>query len=240
MNKGKAYSHRTGNRKGDAYPTPKSLLWVAKDFIKKEFSPTISILEPAAGEGALVDVLEDFGYLVLENDLYPLNSKMRCMDYLKETWQYTYVITNPPFSLWDEFVLKAKTHCRKFMFIGRMDYLSTYQRMINGKACKACPMFDGTYKCMKTGEPVTVTKQRCNKKIEYGLERKQSLLFKNLKWILQFNRYVDYQTPLRDDGLFHVGCQSTAWFIWDMNYTGSPRWESLDVQEYASLGQYNR
>jgi hypothetical protein len=58
--------------------------------------------------------------------------------------------------------------------------------------------------------------------------------------VYPFNRYADYQTPARDDGLFHVGAMATAWFVWDMDYIGKPTIEVVDVQEYATLGNFNK
>ena len=43
--KGKAFENRKKKEdrpEGDSYPTPKSLIWVAKDFIMDEFSGQIS------------------------------------------------------------------------------------------------------------------------------------------------------------------------------------------------------
>jgi len=43
------------------------------------------------------------------------------------------IITNPPFSLWDKFVWKAKSlQCPKFAFIGKTDYFSAHGRNISG------------------------------------------------------------------------------------------------------------
>ena len=63
-------------------------------------------------------------------------------------------------------------------------------------------------------------------------------IWNNLKMILPFSRYVDYQTPYRDDGFFHVGAMATAWFLWDMDYYGKPTVEFIDVNKYAKLGNY--
>ena len=68
--------------------------------------------------------------------------------------------------------------------------------------------------------------------------RYQSGIWKNLKAIYCFNRYVDYRTPSRTDGLFCVGGMATAWFLWDKNYVGDPIIKILDVQRYAKLGNY--
>lgn len=196
--KGKAYANRKRKEdrpEGDFYSTPKSLVWVASEVIAENF-PSAYILEPAEGDRAISEVLEQWKFQVIGNDLYNGRSKYN-YDYLLKDFSRVaeYIITNPPFSLWDEFVAKAKTHCKKFMFIGRLNYFGTASRLKSG-------------------------------------------LWNNLKMIYPFNRYVDYRTPYREDGLFHVGAMATGWFLWDMEYTGKPMVEVLDVQEYAKLGTF--
>lgn len=71
------------------------------------------------------------------------------------------------------------------------------------------------------------------------VDRYNQGIFKGLKAIYPFNRYIDYQTPLRDDGLFHVGAMATAWFVWEYKYKGSTKMEQLDVQPWAKLGGYD-
>jgi hypothetical protein len=180
---------------GDLYHTPKSLVWVAEDIIHEEFKQK-DILEPCCGSGAISEELAKMGYRVTVNDI---NGVGRGFDYTipSPLWDYENIITNPPFSMWDDFVFIAKYHCRKFMFIGRLNYFGTYARS-------------------------------------------QSNLWPHLKYVLPFNRYVDYQTPFRSDGLFHVGSQATAWFLWDMDYAWKPQIEVIDVQKYAKLGAFKK
>jgi hypothetical protein len=187
------FNNRNGGRPGDFYSTPKSLVWVASDIIKKEF-PRANIFEPAAGQGhkPIVEVLRGYlGYDVQHWDLYDDG-----VDYLKSDWEAKQVITNPPFSLWDEFVMKAKSHCDKFMFIGRPQYFATNSRYTSG-------------------------------------------IWDNLKGVYPFNRCIDYRTPYRGDGQFHVGAMASAWFLWDMDYCGPSEIKVLDVQKYATLGGYS-
>lgn len=187
---GKAYANRLAQcdrPQGDFYPTPRSLVWVARDIIKAEFTST-EILEPCCGSGVIVTELLEMGYGVVANDLY-------CggFDYLEYPFIQKQVLTNPPFSLWDQFVEKAKSHADKIMFIGRLNYLGTHSRNISG-------IWDG------------------------------------LKAVYCFDRYVDYRTPERIDGLFHVGAMATGWFVWEKGYREAARLEVLDVQNYAKLG----
>jgi len=178
------HNRKADGRKGDYFPTPKSLVWCVEEFIRDNFSGPI--LEPCCGEGAISSSLRDLGYTVVENDVH-----FGGVDYLQMETDITEIITNPPFNLWDAFLAKAKTHCDKIMFIGRLNYLSTVFRK-----------------------------------------------WDNLKYVLIFNRYVDYQTPYREDGLFHVGAMATGWFYWDMTYLGPPMLGFVDVTKYAALGGY--
>jgi hypothetical protein len=126
---GKAYAHKKSIKerpKGDFYETPKSLVWVAKDIICSEFNSTISILEPCSGNGSIANELKKLGFHVVENDLFNQG-----VDYLTNEFTYKYIITNPPFSLWDEFATKAKSECEKVMLIGRLNYFGTASRLKN-------------------------------------------------------------------------------------------------------------
>ena len=201
----KAYFHKTPKKDrllGDLYYTPKSLMFAARELIKEEFPKTSIILDPASGQDErkpIVESLRDMRYKVKECDLYdPLSG----VDYTKEEnaslFKQFYCITNPPFSLWDQFVHVAKSHAKKFMFIGRLNYLSTQGRCESG-------------------------------------------IWNHLKLICPFTRYVDYRTPYRTDGFFHVGGMATAWFLWDMSYSGQPRIsEFINVRAWAKLGQYKK
>ena len=190
-NSGKAYANKKKkiNRpEGDFYPTPKSLLWVISDVIKQEFPISQTILEPASGNGAISNELKAMGYQVIENDLFNNG-----VDYLQTQFTNNYIITNPPFSLWDEFVVKAKQESKKVLMIGRLNYFGTNSRFTSG-------------------------------------------VWNNLKSVYCFNRYIDYRTPERNDGMFNVGAMATAWFLWDSEYTGNPQLHFVDVQDYAKLG----
>jgi len=187
----KAYANRKqqGQRpEGDFYPTPRSLLWVAEAMLRAELCDEETVFEPCSGDGALSSELQKLGFTVAENDLYRGG-----YDYLEVPCDYRQVVTNPPFSLWDSFVAKAKREADKVIMIGRLNYFGTTSRLHNGT-------WDG------------------------------------LKSAWMFTRYVDYRTPERQDGLFHVGAMATAWFVWERGFTAHPTMHFLDVQKYARLG----
>jgi hypothetical protein len=191
---GKAYANKKQKKdrpKDDLYSTPKSLVWVMQDIILQEFPLNDTILEPCSGYGAISQELAKFGYTVKENDIINQNG----VDYLQSSFQERYIVTNPPFSLWDKFIQKAKQNCNKVLAIGRLNYLGTNSRYKSG-------------------------------------------IWQNLKAVYCFNRYVDYQTPYRNDGLFHVGAMATCWMLWDMSYNDNPTIHIVDVQKYAKLGNF--
>lgn len=190
MSKGKAYANRLPKElrpEGDFYATPRSLMWAAKDYFQKYLLKHNAVLDPCSGGHVMKDELAKEGYNVHENDLYDGG-----VDYLSNEWCEPQVVMNPPFSQWDEFVLKAKSHACIVFCIGRLNYLSTQSRYESG-------------------------------------------IWKGLRWILPFTRYVDYRTPQRDDGRYMCGAMATGWFIWERFYEGIPELDFLDVQEYAGL-----
>ena len=71
--------------------------------------------------------------------------------------------------------------------------------------------------------------------------RYESGMWAGLNMVVPFTRYVDYQTPVRDDGCFHVGAMATGWFLFDMSNTNNPPMLGfLDVQKYATLGLFKK
>jgi hypothetical protein len=112
---------------GDFYETPEEATIALLEREKFEGN----ILEPACGRGAISQALKDYGYEVYSNDLvyrgYGMGSNV---DFL--TTNYTAVnniITNPPFKLAKEFVLKAleSTDKKVAMFL-RLAFLESQSR----------------------------------------------------------------------------------------------------------------
>ncbi len=117
-------------RKGDLFETPYSMTW---QLLEKEwFSSCEVILEPAAGNGAIVRALEDKllpGAIVNWYDIAAEGK--HGLDFLTVEWGpvYSYIITNPPYTLATEFILKAKeVAAEKFAFLLPLDYLHGQDR----------------------------------------------------------------------------------------------------------------
>lgn len=122
--KGKNFSCNNISKKrkeSDFYETPYSM---TQQFINEEgrWNKNLPILEPARGNGAIVKVLAKSGFQKIE-------SYDKEIDFLKETKQYPYIITNPPYSLAEEFILKAKKVALfKFAFLLPLSYLHGKRR----------------------------------------------------------------------------------------------------------------
>ena len=121
MKKGKAFAHTKDRNHGDYYPTHYSLTEQLLEVV--DFRHGI-ILEPAAGKAkAISKVLERNGLSVVSKDLE------QGQDFLKEVDKYEYIITNPPYSLADEFVEKCKEVATdKFALLLRTNFLSGMKR----------------------------------------------------------------------------------------------------------------
>ena len=123
--KGKNFSanNATGKRrKSDFYETPYS---ITEHLLRAEyFDFDLTICEPACGKNAITKVLQTKWNHVTAYDIEK--------NFLFDTNEYDYIITNPPFSLAYEFIQKAKFLTRKkFAFLLPLSYLHGKKRFDN-------------------------------------------------------------------------------------------------------------
>lgn len=95
----------------DHFQTPPYALAPLLPFLNRDWF----IWEPAAGKGNIVRTLRDTGYCVGASDILPeegeeFKTKRHCFDFLK--WfppreEQHAIVTNPPFSLKDEFLARC-------------------------------------------------------------------------------------------------------------------------------------
>jgi hypothetical protein len=123
MPKGKNFScNNLGQRRAsDVYETPYSLTRLLIEAVGGALVEPI--LEPATGNGAIVKVLKEFG---MKN----IVARDKEVDFLKreETQKFCTIITNPPFSLADEFIEKAMTIAPTIYMLLPLSYLHGVNR----------------------------------------------------------------------------------------------------------------
>ena len=123
--KGKNFSANNSmgkRRKSDFYETPYSITSHLLEV--EDFNKSLTVCEPACGDGAIVKILEKKWDNVVAYDIEK--------NFLWETENYDYIITNPPFSLAYEFVQKAKQIAtEKFAFLLPLSYLHGKKRYDN-------------------------------------------------------------------------------------------------------------
>jgi len=123
MSKGKNFStNNMGQRKkSDFYETPYS---ITRHLLNKEpFDADMTVCEPACGDGAIVNVLKEKW-----KDDKIINYDIE-KNFLNDTQQYDYIITNPPFSLAYEFIIQSKRLATKqFAFLLPLSYLHGKKR----------------------------------------------------------------------------------------------------------------
>jgi len=119
---GKNFSKGNSNKRkeSDFYATPKSL---TREFLKAtdmEWRKDCSIIDPCAGSNAIVDVLKEYGFMCVQS--HDINTDG--VDFLSDNTKVDFIITNPPYSLANEFILHAKQVVRhKFAMLLPITYL---------------------------------------------------------------------------------------------------------------------
>lgn len=124
--KGKNFScNNNGQRKkSDFYETPYSI--TSQLLEREELDKNWVILEPSCGKGAITKILTKNGYNTIGKDI-----QVDGYDFLKETEEQNAIITNPPFSLAYEFVIKAKQLTNYFCYLLPLSYLHGKKRYDN-------------------------------------------------------------------------------------------------------------
>lgn len=125
----------TGNRRSplsergdDLYETPTV---VTEALLRVEDLPH-RIWEPAAGRGAIVNVLRGRGHDVVATDLvdYGIPGQEARRDFLLERAQdgVGAIVTNPPYKLADQFVEHALKLCPRVIMLLRLAFLESVRR----------------------------------------------------------------------------------------------------------------
>ena len=115
---------------GDCYDTPYSMTGALLDHM--EIPRGADILEPAAGNGAIVDVLSKRHKNITAYDIDPQAVGAQ-RDFFDEKTSYDYIITNPPYRQADAFVKHGKGLMGVQMaLLLRTNFLSGQKRFRDG------------------------------------------------------------------------------------------------------------
>lgn len=111
-----------GRAKSDFYPTPSDVTYALLNFLLLPMNFTI--WEPAAGEGHMVRAIESRGYTVIGSDI------LTGTDYLTapKPKNVKFIITNPPFSLAEEFIRRSAEHGVPFAMLLKSQYWHAQKR----------------------------------------------------------------------------------------------------------------
>lgn len=99
-------SHAHGRNEADFYPTPPECTWA----LLRHFKPPGPVWEPACGDGAISEELYLSGLIVLSTDLHDRGYGATGIDFLTAPLnpQCRSIVTNPPFSLAEQFIRRAR------------------------------------------------------------------------------------------------------------------------------------
>jgi hypothetical protein len=209
---GKAFFSRKS--KSDFFETPYSMTEQLLENEKFDYDKTV--LEPASGELAIFNVLSDKGFLPIHGDI------KNGFDFLKrenitifENKPFDYIITNPPFSLWDKFVEKAKeVAIEKFAFLGRLEFLTGLKRHEENMYYDSEYPLTKVYYFIRKVNLSFFDKEEELKRIESmidGHQETDNLYYKKLE---EIKKKIDYPC-LREDGKYPTGMYHYCWFIFE-------------------------
>jgi hypothetical protein len=210
---GKAFFSRKS--KSDFFETPYSM---TEQLLENEkFDYNKIVLECAYGYGAIVNILlkhfntsSIYGYDKYTPDCYS-------QDFLKEKNinKFDYIITNPPFSLWDKFVEKAKeVAIEKFAFLGRLEFLTGLKRHEENMYYDSEYPLTKVYYFIRKVNLSFFDKEEELKRIESmidGHQETDNLYYKKLE---EIKKKIDYPC-LREDGKYPTGMYHYCWFIFE-------------------------
>lgn len=129
---GLAGKKNTGKReKDDFYPTPPHATRALLDRV--EFNG--SVWEPACGDGAISEVLKEYGFKVYSTDKFDRGYGVSGIDFLEWDWKQTFnrkpsnIITNPPYKIAQEFVEKSlECTTGKVAMLLKLNFLESARR----------------------------------------------------------------------------------------------------------------
>ncbi len=123
---------KNGRRKSDLYPTPKEATFTLLDLLSPVLSREGLIWEPACGENDMADAMREKGYTVIGSDI------LSGVDFLTAPVPNgaAWIITNPPFSLAEQFIRRAYDTELPFAFLLKSQFWHAARRLPLFQDCK--------------------------------------------------------------------------------------------------------
>lgn len=112
--------------KADFYPTPSDCTVALMQFL--ELSKWTKIWEPACGDGAISKVLAEMGYPVISTDIEDHGFGQQRCNFLKADIPAGFIITNPPFSLAEQFIRHSYDLNIPFAFLLKAQFWNAAKR----------------------------------------------------------------------------------------------------------------
>lgn len=159
---------KLGRAENDYYATNPKDTQAFLDLIKKEYNMNgdgVRILEPAAGEGHITNVLKsNFPHaMVLSSDLVQRGNKNIAggIDFLNsynDGFMFDYVITNPPFKIAKDFIDKSLSISDKVFIFAKLQFLEGKSRKDWFKSLPLKYVYVYSYRASpwRNGSPVDV------------------------------------------------------------------------------------
>ena len=140
-----------GRPENDYYPTPPEATLALLE--REKF--TGNIWEPACGDGAISKLLEAAGYDVKSTDLIDRGYGTGGVDFLFADEEADNIITNPPFTLGEEFIWKALATTKgKVVMLTKLQFLEGAKRkkMFESTPLKTVYVFSKRLTMTRNGE----------------------------------------------------------------------------------------
>lgn len=108
----------------DFYPTPPDVTFALLDFLRISYDKAV-IWEPACGEGHMVNQIKKMGYDAFGTDI-KTGTDFLTADPPRD---FTWIITNPPFSLSEQFIRRCGEFKRPFALLLKSQYWHAKRRL---------------------------------------------------------------------------------------------------------------
>lgn len=123
---------KNGRKKNDLYPTPKEATFALLDLIALWDAPKGLIWEPACGEDDMANAMREKGHKVIGTDILSGTDFLTASVPDGASW----IITNPPFSLAEQFIRRAYDTELPFAFLLKSQFWHAARRLPLFEECK--------------------------------------------------------------------------------------------------------